>query len=151
MNTNTHHCAGCRHDGDPLTEAQKAMVRLISFTLRPARLTELSALMDEHDPMVVAAFALYCEPVDFAGASLIEQFDRAYINTFENWDACGRFIAEFVYRRGRWITTREQKTGRSFADLLAIGDETVQRHLRGHGLQVIDLSDTIAVFHRRSQ
>ena len=151
MNTNTHHCAGCRHDGDPLTPAQKAMVRIISLTLRPRTLTELSTLMDEHDEMTVAAYLLYCEPVDFAGTSLIEQFDRAFIDTFENWNACARFITEFVYRRGRWITKREQKTGRPFADLLAIGDEIVQRQLRDAGLLVIDTSDKIAVFHHHPQ
>lgn len=150
MNINTHHCAGCRHDDDPLPDVEKAMVRLIAFTLHPARLTELSTLMDEHDPMTVAAFALYYEPVEFVGASLKEQFDRAFIDTFENWDECARSITEFVYRRGRWIRQREQKTGQPFVDLLALGDEIVQRNLRAEGLLVIDTGESIALFHRGS-
>ncbi len=146
MNTNTPHCAGCRHDDAPFTDTEKAMLGLISFTLHPRALTELTTLMDEHDSMVVAAFALYYERVDFAGASLIEQFDRTFIDAFETRTECARFIVDYVYRRDRWIRRREQKMGRPFADLLAAGDVTVLRELRNLGLQVIDSGEKIAVY-----
>lgn len=151
MNTNPEHCAGCRHDDEPLNHAEKAMITIISLTLHPASLNQLSVLMDIHDAMTVAAFALFHDGVTFAERSLIEQFDHAYIDTFATWDRCARHITEFVHRDARWIRKQEQKTGRPFADLLATGDEIIQDLLRGHGLVVIDTGDKIALFHRSTQ